>query len=79
MQCNNKGSSDTSRGHQFPAAFMICAAGLDKHGLASDRPLAYTHLDIAGRYEILWTASRAVGPIFCLGRPDALVSFTLTA
>ncbi|PAA55346.1 hypothetical protein BOX15_Mlig030939g2 [Macrostomum lignano] len=48
LQCNNEPSSGTSRGHQFPAAFLIRAAGLDKHGLDSDRPIAYTHIDVAG-------------------------------
>ena len=46
--CNNEPSSATPRGHQFPAAFMVNASGLDKHGLDSDRPVPYTHLDIAG-------------------------------
>eukprot|EP01135_Chromosphaera_perkinsii_P007959 Nk52_evm31s1073 gene=Nk52_evmTU31s1073 len=46
--CNNEPSSATARGHQFPAAFMMRASGLDKHGLDSDRPIAYSHLDIAG-------------------------------
>lgn len=48
LQCNNKASSQTPRGHQFPAAFMILASGLDQHGLNSGKPLKYTHLDIAG-------------------------------
>jgi len=30
LQCNNLGSSRTPRGHQFPAAFMVQASGLDK-------------------------------------------------
>ena len=30
LQCNNTPSSRTPRGHQFPAAFLIRAAGLDK-------------------------------------------------
>ncbi len=30
LQCNNKPSSQTPRGHQFPAAFMIRSSGLDK-------------------------------------------------
>ena len=29
-QCNELPSSRTPRGHQFPAAFMIRASGLDK-------------------------------------------------
>jgi len=48
LQCNNEPSSATERGHQFPAAFMICASGMDKHGLDSEKPLKYTHIDIAG-------------------------------
>jgi len=48
IQCNNEPSSRTPRGHQFPAAFMISASGLTKHGIDSERPLKYTHLDIAG-------------------------------
>ena len=30
LQCNAKPSSETPRGHQFPAAFLIIASGLDK-------------------------------------------------
>ena len=50
LQCNNnpRGSSGTPRGHQFPAAFMMATAGLDKHGVDSTTPLPYCHLDIAG-------------------------------
>ncbi|EDO37116.1 predicted protein [Nematostella vectensis] len=48
IQCNNAPSSGTARGHQFPAAFMIRAAGLDKHGIDSSQPLPYSHMDIAG-------------------------------
>lgn len=48
VQCNNVASSRTPRGHQVPAAFLIQTTGLDKHGLNSEKPLKYTHLDIAG-------------------------------
>jgi len=48
LQCNNKPSSQTARGHQTPAAFMILTSGLKEHGLDSDKPLKYAHLDIAG-------------------------------
>ncbi|KAK7590114.1 hypothetical protein V9T40_001727 [Parthenolecanium corni] len=48
LQANNQPSSRTPRGHQGPAAFLILASGLDKHGLSSDYPIKYTHLDIAG-------------------------------
>lgn len=49
LQSNNAPSSGTSRGHQYPAAFLAVSSGLDKHGAASAKPLAYTHMDIAGR------------------------------
>lgn len=48
LQCNNLPSSRTPRGHQTPAAFLILAAGLDKHDANSSKPLKYTHLDVAG-------------------------------
>jgi len=48
LQCNNAASSATARGHQFPAAFLIRTSGLDKHGIHSETPLRYSHLDIAG-------------------------------
>ena len=49
LQSNNAPSSGTSRGHQYPAAFLTVAAGIDKHGAASEKPVPYTHMDIAGR------------------------------
>lgn len=48
LQCNNASSVATPRGHQFPAAFMLIASGLDKHGADSAAPIAYTHCDIGG-------------------------------
>ncbi|KAF3695599.1 putative aminopeptidase W07G4.4 [Channa argus] len=48
LQCNNLPSSATPRGHQTPAAFLIMASGLDKHGVDSGTPLPYSHIDIAG-------------------------------
>ncbi|XP_032663447.1 putative aminopeptidase W07G4.4 isoform X1 [Odontomachus brunneus] len=48
LQALNKPSSKTLRGHQGPAAFLIRASGLDKHGVASEKPVKYSHLDIAG-------------------------------
>ncbi|KAJ0068084.1 hypothetical protein NL108_015561 [Boleophthalmus pectinirostris] len=48
LQCNNLPSSATPRGHQTPAAFLIMASGLDKHGVDSDAPLPFSHIDIAG-------------------------------
>ncbi|QYJ92877.1 M17 family metallopeptidase [Shewanella spartinae] len=48
LSSNNAPSSVTARGHQYPAAFLLKASGLEAHGLTSDKPLAYTHVDIAG-------------------------------
>lgn len=47
LQSNNLPSSRTPRGHQTPAAFLILASGLDKHGKDSKAPLQYCHVDIA--------------------------------
>jgi len=48
LSCNNLPSSGTSRGHQFPMAFLAIASGLDQHALDSKSPLAFTHVDIGG-------------------------------
>jgi len=48
LSCNNAPSSVTARGHQFPMAFLVAAAGLDKHGVNNVLPLPYCHMDIAG-------------------------------
>lgn len=48
LQCNNAPSSATPRGHQFPAAFLVLAAGLEGHGNDGDTPLPFTHIDIGG-------------------------------
>jgi leucyl aminopeptidase len=42
------GSAGTARGHQFPAAFLIRASGLDQHDIGAESPLCFRHLDIAG-------------------------------
>ncbi|KAI9205354.1 uncharacterized protein BJ171DRAFT_567533 [Polychytrium aggregatum] len=51
VQANSKASSMTARGHQVPMAFMSVASGISTHGLDSDQPISYTHLDIAGSAE----------------------------
>ncbi|KAJ3170797.1 hypothetical protein HDU88_008700 [Geranomyces variabilis] len=51
VQANDKASTMTNRGHQSPAAFMAVASGIAKHGLDSEAPVSYTHLDIAGSAE----------------------------
>ncbi|CAH1111176.1 unnamed protein product [Psylliodes chrysocephalus] len=47
IQSLSKPSVQVSRGHQGPAAFLIMASGLDKHGSETAEPLRYTHIDIA--------------------------------
>ncbi|KAL0079637.1 hypothetical protein J3Q64DRAFT_1663688 [Phycomyces blakesleeanus] len=71
VQANDKPSTMTNRGHQYPAGFMLIASGLNKHGLAHDQPIAYTHLDIAGSSETIsavgWSLPRTTGsPIAAL-------------
>ncbi|KAI2798896.1 hypothetical protein BLOT_012513, partial [Blomia tropicalis] len=48
LQCNNAPSSRTPRGHQIPAAFLIQVSKLDQHGIDSERPIPFSHIDIAG-------------------------------
>ncbi len=48
LSSNNGPSATTARGHQFPMAFLMIAAGLDQHGNDSEQPLPYVHVDIAG-------------------------------
>ncbi|BHF85458.1 metalloexopeptidase activity [Sparganum proliferum] len=59
LQCNNLPSSGTPRGHQFPAAFMTIASGLDKHGLGKEKPLPYTHIDVCGSAGLIGTTPTA--------------------
>ncbi|KND02405.1 uncharacterized protein SPPG_02872 [Spizellomyces punctatus DAOM BR117] len=51
IQANDKASTQTNRGHQFPAAFLSVASGVVEHGLDSSSPVCYTHVDIAGSAE----------------------------
>lgn len=48
LQCNNAPSSRTPRGHQIPAAFLIQVSKLDQHGIDSNLPIPFSHIDIAG-------------------------------
>lgn len=48
LQSTNNPSTAESRGHQFPAAFLVLGSGLDKHGNDSESKLPYSHIDIAG-------------------------------
>ncbi|XP_014221946.1 putative aminopeptidase W07G4.4 isoform X1 [Trichogramma pretiosum] len=48
LQTQGRGASTAGqRGHQGACAFLVLASGLDKHGKASEKPLRYSHLDIA--------------------------------
>lgn len=47
LSCNNAPSSVTARGHQFPMAFLVVAAGLDQAS-AHNQAVPYVHIDIAG-------------------------------
>ncbi|QIZ77420.1 M17 family metallopeptidase [Ferrimonas lipolytica] len=71
LSSNNGASVNISRGHQFPMAFLLQAAGLDQHQLGSDKPLAYLHLDIAG------SAVEKRDPLY--GKPTAVPMATLLA
>ncbi|WP_169628072.1 leucyl aminopeptidase family protein [Ferrimonas senticii] len=71
LSSNNGASVNISRGHQFPMAFLIGAAGLDQHQLGSDLPLPYLHLDIAG------SAVEKRDPLY--GMPTAVPVATLLA
>lgn len=55
VQANDKASTATARGHQYPMAFMSIASGLDNFGLDKEKKdqIAYTHVDIAGSAEEL--------------------------
>lgn len=46
-QSNSAPSTRTPRGHQNPSAFLIMASGLDSHGIDSEKPICYTHIDMA--------------------------------
>lgn len=52
-QSNAAASTQTDRGHQYPAAFIIKASGLDKHSAAAGQSSAipFVHVDIAGSAE----------------------------
>ena len=47
LSCNNAPSSVTARGHQFPMAFLVVAAGLSQES-ANTGGVPYLHIDIAG-------------------------------
>lgn len=71
INCNNGPSSATPRGHQFPAAFLLIASGLEPHcHRDAAPPVPFVHVDIAG--------SGVVGGDWQHGRPTAapVVAFT---
>jgi len=47
LQSNNAATSATTRGHQFPMAFLVVASGLGDHGASAALPLPYCHIDLA--------------------------------
>lgn len=47
LQSNNAATAVTTRGHQFPMAFLLLASGLADHGAGAARPLPYCHIDLA--------------------------------
>ncbi|XP_044734564.1 putative aminopeptidase W07G4.4 [Chrysoperla carnea] len=47
IQANNLPSTMTARGHQGPGGFLLLASGLVNNGSGSEKPIAYSHLDIA--------------------------------
>lgn len=76
LQANRSPSVATSRGHQYPMAFMITAAGLTagkKETEADPSKIAYTHMDIAGAAE-----ESGVGSLGrCTGAPIPTLSAAL--
>ena len=71
IQCNNGPSSTTDRGHQFPAAFLLRASGLDAHGADAKNPIPFVHIDLGG--------SAYEGGDWQHGRPTAAAVVTLCA
>eukprot|EP01137_Pigoraptor_chileana_P027414 Opistho-2@9976 len=62
LQANTLPSTMTDRGHQYPAAFLTIASGLDKHGGDSALPLPYSHVDIAGS-GAMWPNIPSASPV----------------
>lgn len=61
LSCNNLPSSGTARGHQFPAAFLAIASGIERAD--AEVQLPFTHIDLGG--------SGAEGGDWQHGRPTA--------
>ncbi|XP_033209071.1 putative aminopeptidase W07G4.4 isoform X1 [Belonocnema kinseyi] len=66
IQGVSKSSSQLERGHQGPAAFLIIASGLDKHGACSCSPLKYTHIEISGHLPLPHHLSYSGNPVLAL-------------
>ncbi|XP_063989183.1 putative aminopeptidase W07G4.4 isoform X2 [Diachasmimorpha longicaudata] len=70
-QAANVLSTKLERGHQGPAAFLIMASGLDKHGACSCTPLKYTHIGIGSHLsschalEIPYTGNPVLAMSYC--------------
>ncbi|OMJ11680.1 putative aminopeptidase, partial [Smittium culicis] len=76
FQVTHGPSTATNRGHQYPAAFMIKASGLDKNGLNSspESRIDYIHLDIAANSEEFSRPSLGLPKI--TGNPIATLAYT---
>lgn len=71
LQCNNAPSTMTDRGHQFPAAFLLRASGLDAHDVDAKIPIPFVHVDLGG--------SACEDGDWQHGRPTAASVVTLSA
>jgi len=71
LQANNKPSSQTPRGHQYPAAFLDVASGINTFGYESATPVSFSHLDIAA------TAAEGMDEVY--GKATGVPIVTLTA
>jgi leucyl aminopeptidase len=59
------------RGHQFAAGFLVIASGISNHGIDSEVPVPYVHVDIA--------PSACENSDFANGKPTACTVAALTA
>lgn len=71
VQCNSAPSTATDRGHQFPAAFLLRASGLEEHGSNAKVPIPFVHIDLGG--------SSCEGGDWQHGRPTATPVVALAA
>jgi len=78
VQANDKASTLTNRGHQYPAGFMLIASGVEKYGLANkEKRLGYTHLDIAGSAETMSSVGWSLPTVTASPLPALTAAFLL--